>query len=335
MRAVILMVVMVVSGAAWGCKRSEPTSRAADPAPQTPAARTPNPSTDLAYVCPMDRDIRSNDPGKCPRCGMALVAGVPDPTEYHMDLTVAPRPARPHEQAQLTFEVFDPWKDRRVEKFTVVHEKLFHAFIVSRDLQFFVHAHPTWNNGSFRYDIAFPKPGLYRVLGDFYPEAAAPQLLTDTIFVAGNETAAAPLARDYSTKHADNLAVEFFTSPTDPVAGVTTQMRFSVAPGDGLQKYLGAWGHMLVASDDLIDMIHTHPFIADGSPQMQFGLAFPRPRPYRVWVQFQRNGVVNTAHFDVTVKPTGSASPINATWSTESLRAVPPNVSTAGERLLR
>ena len=35
---------------------------------------------------------------------------------------------------------------------------------------------------------------------------------------------------------------------------------------------------MLAASDDLIDMIHTHPFIADGSPQMQFSLVFPRPR---------------------------------------------------------
>jgi hypothetical protein len=32
-----------------------------------------------------------------------------------------------------------------------------------------------------------------------------------------------------------------------------------MTPGDGLEKYLGAWGHMLAASDDLIDMTHTHP----------------------------------------------------------------------------
>jgi hypothetical protein len=79
-------------------------------------------------------------------------------------------------------------------------------------------------------------------------------------------------------------------------------MRFGVSPGDGLEKYLGAWGHMLAASDDLIDMMHTHPFIADGSPQMQFSVVFPRSRVYRVWVQFQRNGIVNTAHFDVPVQ---------------------------------
>ena len=184
---------------------------------------------DLAYVCPMDRDIRSNGPGKCPRCGMALVAGIPDTTEYHLDLTVAPKPAKPNERVRLTFEVFDPWKDNPVEKFSVVHEKLFHAFIVSRDLQFFVHDHPTWDNGAFHYDIAFPKPGMYRVLGDFYPEAASPQLITDTIFVAGAEAPAAPLTRDYSPKDAENLKVEFATSPAEPVAGVTTQMRFTSA----------------------------------------------------------------------------------------------------------
>ena len=80
---------------------------------------------------------------------------------------------------------------------------------------------------------------------------------------------------------------------------------FRVKPGDGLEKYLGAWGHMLAASTDLIDMMHEHPFIADGGPEIQFNVIFPRAKSYRVWVQFQRKGVVNTAHFDVPVKELG------------------------------
>jgi hypothetical protein len=52
-----------------------------------------------------------------------------------------------------------------------------------------------------------------------------------------------------------------------------------------------------------VDMMHTHPFIADGSLEIQFDLTFPRPRTYRVWVQFQRSGVVNTVRFDIPVKP--------------------------------
>ena len=267
---------------------------------QVPVA--PDPSKDPVFFCPMDKDIRSNNPGNCPRCGMKLVAGIPDPVEFHLDLTVSPRGPKPQQTVHLKFDVHDPWKDNPVKKFNVVHEKLFHAFIVSEDLQFFVHDHPIWANDAFHYDIAFPKPGMYRVLGDFYPEGATPQLIAKTIFIAGSAPRSSPLARDYSPKNAENLKVEFSTAPSQPVAGMNTQMRFSITPADGIEKYLGAWGHMLAASDDLIDMIHTHPLIADGSPQIQFDLTFPRARMYRVWVQFQRKGVVNTAHFDVPVK---------------------------------
>ena len=42
--------------------------------------------------------------------------------------------------------------------------------------------------------------------------------------------------------------------------------------------------------------------LADGSPNIQFNVIFPRAHTYRVWVQFQRLGVVNTAYFDVPVK---------------------------------
>jgi hypothetical protein len=263
---------------------------------------TPDPSKDPVYFCPMDKDIRSNNPGNCTRCGMKLVAGVPDPVEFHLDLTVTPRAPKPHENVRLRFDVHDPWKNNTVKKFNVVHEKLFHAFIVSEDLEFFLHDHPTWAADAFLYDTTLPKPGMYRILGDFYPEGATPQLITKTIFVAGVPPAAAALKRDYSPKSAENLNVELVTAPAQPVAGGNTQMRFTVTPGEGLEKYLGAWGHMLAASDDLIDMMHTHPFLADGSPQMQFDLTFPRAHMYRVWVQFQRKGVVNTVHFDVPVK---------------------------------
>jgi hypothetical protein len=35
---------------------------------------------------------------------------------------------------------------------------------------------------------------------------------------------------------------------------------------------------------------------------LRFDLIFPRARMHRVWVQFQRNGVINTVHFDIPVK---------------------------------
>ena len=146
---------------------------------------------DKVYICPMDPDVRSNQPGKCRRCGMEMRAGIPDPVEFHMDLTLTPRAVRPNQTTQLKFAVHDPWKDRPVKDFQIVHEKLFHMFVVSQDLQFFVHDHPVIQpDGDFLYSLAFPKPGMYRVLGDFYPDGATPQLIAKTVFVAGNAATA-------------------------------------------------------------------------------------------------------------------------------------------------
>ena len=64
-------------------------------------------------------------------------------------------------------------------------------FVVSQDLQFFVHDHPVFQpDGDFLYDIAFPKPGMYRVLGDFYPDGATPQLIAKDRARSGNAAAA-------------------------------------------------------------------------------------------------------------------------------------------------
>lgn len=259
---------------------------------------------DLVYQCPMDPDVRSNKEGICSRCGMKLKAGIPEPVEFPVDLNITPRAPRPGAKTQLEFTIRDPRNDRQIEHFEIVHEKLFHMFVISKDLQFFLHDHPVFgDDAKFRYDLAFPKPGLYRVLADFYPEGATPQLIEKTVIVPGAPKQQAPvLTRDYSTKTTENMHVSLTTDPPQPIAGQKTMMFFRLEPSDGIEKYIGAWGHMLAASDDLIDMIHTHPFIADGGPDMQFNVYFPREHTYRVWVQFQRKGVVNTAQFDIPVQ---------------------------------
>jgi hypothetical protein len=273
---------------------------------QAPAPAQQTIPEGAVYICPMDPDMRSHNPGNCARCGMALVAGLPVPVEYHLDLDVSPKPIKVNAPSTLTFYVHDPWKKNPVKNYQLVHEKLFHMFVVSRDFETFVHDHPTLQpDNSFQYRYTFARPGLYRILGDFYPDGATPQLIAKTVIVPGGGAAAktVTLSRDYSPKEAQNLRVELRTEPQQPMVGVKTQMYFRVAPADGLEKYLGAWGHMLAASDDLIDLIHEHPFVADGGPDIQFNITFPRVRTYRVWVQFQRNGVVNTAHFDIPVQP--------------------------------
>jgi hypothetical protein len=233
---------------------------------------------------------------------MTLVFQIPDPVEYPLDLKLDPRPPHAGKPVSLIFEIKDPKTGAPVKNFEVVHEKLFHMFIVSQDLEYFIHDHPVAGQlGSFRYEGSLPKPGMYRVLADFYPSGGTPQLTAKTIFVPGGELRFPKLAPDLEPKHTSNMEVELTTDPGEPIAGSKTMLFFRLKPAEGLQQYLGAWAHMLAASDDLIDLIHTHPFLADGGPQVQFNVIFPRARTYRIWVQFQRNGVVNTAAFTIPV----------------------------------
>ncbi len=259
------------------------------------------------YVCPMDPDIRSSKPGVCPRCGMKLVLGIPEAIEYPVRLEFRPQVIRPGETVEITFHIQDPKTGQPVQHFEIVHEKLFHMFIVSQDLKYFVHDHPVFGaDRIFRYQATFPKPGMYRILSDFYPSGATPQLIARTLFVPpgpGQDLALTipTLLPELGVNHCANLDVQLVTDPVQPLCGLKTMLFFNLKPSDGIEKYLGAWGHMLAASDDLIDLIHTHPFIADGGPHMQFNVIFPRERIYRVWVQFQRQGVVNTAAFNLPV----------------------------------
>ena len=261
------------------------------------------PPLEIVFVCPFDRSIRSAAAGTCERRGrsVAMVPEVPEPLEFPLDLTSTPARLLPGQSAHLRFQVRDPWANNVVTKFTVVHESPFHAFIVSEDLEFFLHEHPRWTRDAFELDAVLPKAGLYRVLTDFLPDAATPQLLTRSVVVGGGTATPAVLERDYGGKQGDNLAVAMTTTPENPTAGTTTTLRFILSPEDGLEPYLGVLGHMLIASGDLIDLMHTHPVTAQVGPIADFAVVFPRPAVYRVWVQFQRQGVVNTVHFDVPV----------------------------------
>lgn len=251
----------------------------------------------------MHPDVRSLKPGVCPRCGMTLVANLPDRLEYPLRMTLAPAPPRPGREVQFAFTVLDPKTLKPVDEFQVMHEKLYHLFIVSQDLQYFVHDHPEKGaDSAFRLRTVLPRPGMYRVLSDFYPTGGTPQLIVKTVILPGTPlTPGVQLSPDLGPKDAGNMRVTLTMQPAQPVAGMKTLLFFHLDPAEGLEPYLGSWSHMLAASDDLIDMIHDHPFLADGGPQMQFNLIFPRARTYRVWVQFQRKGVVNTAVFNVPV----------------------------------
>ena len=261
---------------------------------------------DPTFYCPMDPDVRSATPGKCPRCGMKLVPGVPNPVEYPMDLRAVPRELPAGRAVRLEMRVLDPKTGRPVTQFEVVHEKLFHLFVVSQDLEYFSHEHPVLGaDGWFRLNTTLPRPGTYRLLADFDPTGGTPQLAPKTIstagYVASLEQSIPDPPADLAAKQGPNLHVTLTTEPAQPIAGMKTLLFVQLTPADGIEQYIGAWSHMLAVSSDLVDTIHSHPFIADGGPRMQFNIFFPRATTYKIWMQFQRKGVVNTVAFTLPV----------------------------------
>ncbi len=171
-----------------------------------------------------------------------------------------------------------------------------HVFLVSENLEFFAHVHPVrLRDGSFRISIRLPYGGMYRLLADYYPLGSVPQLAAKTIFVSGISLQTT-LVASLSPSESENLTASLRVDPAQPVAGLETRLFFTLEPAAGLERYLGAWAHLLAVSDDLIDLVHLHPFLADGGPLMQFNIIFPRPRYYRIWTQFQRRGVVSVVN---------------------------------------
>lgn len=250
----------------------------------------------------MDPDYRSEKPGICPKCGMKLVLGVPDRAEYPMEISHTPDLLQPGEEAHLTLRAYRPGTAKVANQFEIVHEKLIHLFIVSENLSYFAHVHPVAQpDGSFTLDVKLPYGGMYRLLADYYPAGSVPQLSVGTLYVAG-ESAKPHLAAELAPFKSENTTAILKLDPEQPLAGLETKLFYTLDPSEGQQPYLGAWAHTLAASEDLIDLIHVHPFLADGKGSFQINILFPREGLYRVWTQVQRQNVVNTFAFTIPVK---------------------------------
>ena len=120
---------------------------------------------------------------------------------------------------------------------------------------------------------------MYRVVADIYPTSGSPQLIARTLFVIGDPRQDISLRLNILQPGLGNSAwreqdFEVTTIAQEPISGLKTLLLLKLKQSDGMQKYLGVWAHMLIASDDAIDLIHEHPFIADGGDRMQFNLIF-------------------------------------------------------------
>jgi hypothetical protein len=306
--------------------------------------QSPSPDLETAWVCPMHSDYTADIDGKCPRCGMALVRTAPfDVRDYRLDFQTIPPVVRAGEKATMRFQIFHPGTGEPISKFEIVHERQYHLFVISQDMQFFEHIHPVQQpDGAWTIETTLPKPGYYKVLSDFLPGGGASQFIARPLVTAGY---AGDLAGDQAhlvpdtalTKTVDDLTATVSFDPSPFAVALYGHLTFQLTdtaskrPVTDLQTYLGAFGHTLIMSEDMASYVHAHPldilampdddggppqFVippgADleklrGGPEVTFEGLMPKPGRYRAWTQFRRNDRIYTFAFTFEALGEGGA----------------------------
>ena len=287
------------------------------------------------YICPMDPEVESFRPGNCPKCGMALVldpasapvatpakGSGPGPSQpYIVELQTTPDPTAVGEPVRLQFTLLHPVRRTPIRNLAVVHERRYHLFVLSADLDHYEHTHPTQQpDGTWVIDVTLPKAGHYMLLSDFQPVGAKGQVVPTWIATAGatgdHTSAVVALTPDTNlSKRLDGMTMSLELPPGGLVAGKPVEFRHQVVdqqsgtPVTDLEPYLGAFGHTLVMSADTKHYVHTHPAEhfhagdkdAHGGPTLTLTAVFPVAGVYRVWTQVQRGGKVSTFTFTIPV----------------------------------
>jgi Heavy metal binding domain len=306
------------------------------------------PDEEIAWVCPMHPSFTATAPGACPICGMLLIQTRPyDTRDFQLLLRTQPQRIRAGEPVTFFFTFLRPDSGEVIKDFEVVHTKRFHLFVISQDLEFFAHIHPTMGaDGTWSIEATVPKPGYYQVLCDFMPKGGTGQFLNApfvTADYAGDLAGDSAHLRPDTTwkKSAGDITATLSFDPAHPVSGQYTHLNLYLTdtttgrPITDLQTYLGQFSHMLLMSEDLQCYVHSHPINivveqedgigvpeyiiapdADlaairGGPQVTFDALLPKAGMFRVWAQFQRHDQVRTIAFTFTVAP-GTAEPVLA-----------------------
>ena len=243
------------------------------------------------------------------------------------------RGLRPNQAVPIRYRIRND-RGEILKNFSVVHEKIMHLIVVRKDLQYFQHLHPTFNqiSGEFSADITFPEDGPYRIFSDFTPAASEdnPMQLPVTSFfdaAVGDNYGEIPVMVDKANKKTVEDYEVTFLFPKQELLRSQTQIMYSLRieksgkPVESLEDYLGAKGHSVVLKKGTLDFIHTHAMeegmdmehmmdAMGGMEEMEknepsridFSTTFPAPGIYKIFTQFQHNGKAKTTDYTLQIQ---------------------------------
>ncbi len=222
----------------------------------------------------------------------------------------APTNITPNTPVRLMIDVQDS-TGKAIAKFDRFQEKLMHLIVVSDNLQFFSHVHPTYKeNGRFEIETRFLQPGTYTLFTDYKPSGKTEQVSVLKTQVPGNSPPAPKIDLNRTKTFADTK-VNLTISQATVKAGEEVTLMFNLQDASNnqslkdLQPYLGERGHLVILRKSsplkAADYIHAHAMKDTPTGQVNFMTSFPQPGKYKLWGQFNRNGRIVIADFWVNV----------------------------------
>jgi len=204
---------------------------------------------------------------------------------------------------RFTFRIVDDRGRVIRDEYEVESERELHLVVVRRDTAIYEHVHPRkGEDGTWSVDLAVREPGVYRAFADFQIDGRKRALATD-LFVAG-DFQPNPLPEPKSVSEVDGYSVKV-DSPQPLRAGRVRTLTFSISragkPVTGVERYLGARGHLVALREGDLGYLHVHPEQGGGANAVAFEATFPTAGRYRLFFQFKTGGGVRTVAYTLEV----------------------------------
>ncbi|MFD7865761.1 hypothetical protein [Streptomyces sp. NPDC059783] len=218
----------------------------------------------------------------------------------------------------VTFRVTGP-DGRPVTEFVPEHEKELHFIAVRRDTAGFQHVHPVRDaQGTWSTELEL-EPGDWRFFTDIHPAAHTGTLTLGADASVAGLYAPRPLPEATGVARIGEYGVAL---DGELLPGKASELTLTVSrngvPVTDLQPYLAAYGHLVALRFGDLGYLHVHPDGAPGDgvtapgPEITFMAVAPTAGTYRLFLDFQHDGVVRTAEFTVRTTAPAAGEPAEA-----------------------
>lgn len=186
-----------------------------------------------------------------------------------------------------------------VKEFEIHQNKIMHLFVLSSDYKNYSHIHPNQTStGHFELPLNLPS-GSYIAIVDFTP-AKEMERFESHRFNVGNDSAESVFPNLTPSNQSSDEGIT--TSLTQMEMDGSTMLTFKLSGGSKLEPYLGAKGHLFIASQDGKTFLHSHVMDKASSDDiLPFHTYFPKQGLYKLWLQYQMEGKVHTQSFVVLI----------------------------------